>query len=64
MDGPIKTLSLVFEEPRGRKKPPRHLADLSAEERKTLVTGLGLPSFRARQLATTTSRAWSTTRRE
>ena len=25
---PIKTLPLVFDEPRGRKKPPRHLADL------------------------------------
>jgi 23S rRNA (adenine2503-C2)-methyltransferase len=46
------TLPLVFDEPRGRKKPPRHLADLSAAERKELVTGLGLPGFRARQLAT------------
>ena len=27
--GPV--LPLVFEQPRGRKKPPRHLADLSAE---------------------------------
>ena len=26
------TLSLVFDEPRGRKKPPRHLADLTPEE--------------------------------
>ena len=33
-------LPLVFDEPRGRKKPPRHLADLSAAERKlSTVTG-------------------------
>src|SRR6186997_3184261 len=47
-----KTLPLVFDEPRGRKKPPRHLADLSADERKALVTELGLPGFRAKQLST------------
>ena len=29
-DEPIKTLPLVFDEPRGRSKPPRHLADLGA----------------------------------
>ena len=52
MSEPIKSLPLVFNEPRGRKKPPRHLADLSPEERKALVTELGLPGFRARQLAT------------
>ena len=52
MSEPIKTLPLVFDEPRGRKKPPRHLADLSAAERKELVTGLGLPGFRAKQLST------------
>jgi 23S rRNA (adenine2503-C2)-methyltransferase len=48
----VTSLPLVFDEPRGRRKPPRHLADLAAEERKTLVTGLGLPAFRARQLST------------
>ena len=47
-----KNLPLVFDEPRGRRKPPRHLADLSPDERKALVTELGLPGFRARQLAT------------
>ena len=46
------TLPLVFDEPRGRGKPPRHLADLSAAERKTLVEDAGLPGFRARQLST------------
>jgi 23S rRNA (adenine2503-C2)-methyltransferase len=49
---PPKTLPLVFDEPRGRKKPPRHLADLSAAERKELVSSLGLPGFRAKQLST------------
>ncbi|MGZ4460793.1 MAG: 23S rRNA (adenine(2503)-C(2))-methyltransferase RlmN, partial [Nocardioidaceae bacterium] len=46
------SLPLVFDEPRGRKKPPRHLADLSADERKALVSELGLPGFRAKQLST------------
>jgi 23S rRNA (adenine2503-C2)-methyltransferase len=46
------TLPLVFDEPRGRSRPPRHLADLSADQRKALVSELGLPGFRARQLST------------
>ncbi|MCW2755690.1 MAG: rlmN [Marmoricola sp.] len=52
MTEPIKTLPLVFEEPRGRGKPPQHLADLTAPERKTRLEELGLPGFRARQLST------------
>jgi 23S rRNA (adenine2503-C2)-methyltransferase len=50
--GAPTTLPLVFDEPRGRRKPPRHLADLTAAERKELVTGLGMPAFRAKQLST------------
>src|SRR4051794_39282674 len=46
------SLPLVFDEPRGRRKPPRHLADLSAPERKALLTERGLPGFRAKQLST------------
>jgi 23S rRNA (adenine2503-C2)-methyltransferase len=46
------TLPLVFDEPRGRRKPPRHLADLGPTERKEAVTSLGLPGFRAKQLST------------
>lgn len=46
------SLPLVFDAPRGRGKPPRHLADLDAAERKELVAELGLPGFRARQLST------------
>src|SRR5688572_20662004 len=52
MTEPVKTLPLVFDEPRGRKKPPRHLADLTAAERKELVSELGIPGFRAKQLST------------
>ena len=50
--GGATTLPLVFDEPRGRKKPPRHLADLSAPERKALLEEQGLPGFRAAQLST------------
>ena len=46
------TLPLVFDEPRGRRKPPRHLADLAADERKALLEEQGLPGFRAKQLST------------
>ncbi|WP_046468011.1 23S rRNA (adenine(2503)-C(2))-methyltransferase RlmN [Allosalinactinospora lopnorensis] len=41
---------LTFAAP-NRAKPPRHLADLSAEERRTVVTELGEKPFRAKQLA-------------
>jgi len=44
-------LPLVFDEPKGRKKAPRHLADLTALERKALVAEMGLPEFRAVQLS-------------
>jgi 23S rRNA (adenine2503-C2)-methyltransferase len=41
---------LVFEPPR-RAMPPRHLADLDEAARVAAVTDLGLPAFRAKQLA-------------
>jgi 23S rRNA (adenine2503-C2)-methyltransferase len=41
---------LVFEAPR-RALPPRHLADLDAAGRTAAVAELGLPPFRAKQLA-------------
>ena len=47
-----KPLPLVFDEPRGRRKPPRHLADLAPDDRKALAVELGLPGFRAKQLST------------
>ncbi|HWU32893.1 MAG TPA: 23S rRNA (adenine(2503)-C(2))-methyltransferase RlmN [Marmoricola sp.] len=47
-----RSLPLVFDAPKGRGKPPRHLADLDAAGRKALVSELGLPGFRAKQLST------------
>ena len=47
---PGQDLGLVFEPPK-RGKPPRHFADLSVAERREAVTELGLPAFRADQLA-------------
>jgi len=44
-------LPLVFDEPRGRKRPPRHLADLSLAERRAAVEAAGLPAFRATQVS-------------
>ncbi|BBZ48670.1 23S rRNA (adenine(2503)-C(2))-methyltransferase RlmN [Mycobacterium heidelbergense] len=41
---------LVFSEPR-RGRPPRHLADLDEAGRASAVAELGLPPFRAKQLA-------------
>jgi 23S rRNA (adenine2503-C2)-methyltransferase len=46
-----RNLPLVFEQPRGRKKPPRHLADLSADERTAVADALGEPAFRVKQVA-------------
>jgi len=42
---------LQFEAPR-RGKPPAHLGDLTPAERAARVEALGLPAFRAKQLAT------------
>jgi 23S rRNA (adenine2503-C2)-methyltransferase len=47
-----RTLPLVMAEPRGRAKPPLHLADLSLEERTSYAAKLGLQAFRAKQLST------------
>ncbi|MGD9517659.1 23S rRNA (adenine(2503)-C(2))-methyltransferase RlmN [Mycolicibacterium sp.] len=43
-------LPLVFDAPR-RAMPPRHFADLDESGRATAVAELGLPAFRAKQLA-------------
>ncbi|HET6968318.1 MAG TPA: 23S rRNA (adenine(2503)-C(2))-methyltransferase RlmN [Ornithinibacter sp.] len=42
---------LTFTAPR-RGKPPRHLADLSVEERRAAAVALGHPAYRATQLST------------
>ncbi len=44
------SLPLVFDAPK-RGMPPRHLADLDAEQRREAVKELGLPAFRADQIA-------------
>jgi 23S rRNA (adenine2503-C2)-methyltransferase len=44
------SLPLVFEAPK-RSFPPRHLADLTADERREAVTALGEKAFRAEQLS-------------
>ncbi|GAA4991816.1 23S rRNA (adenine(2503)-C(2))-methyltransferase RlmN [Actinopolymorpha pittospori] len=48
MSAPV---DLVFAAPR-RGKPPRHLADLSSDERREALVALGEPAYRARQLST------------
>lgn len=44
-------IKLVFDEPKLKKKTPRHIADISPEERRELAKELGLPAFRANQVA-------------
>lgn len=44
---------LVFDPPK-RGKPPRHLSDMTAQERKEALAELGIPAFRADQV----SRHW------
>lgn len=44
------SLPLVFDAPR-RGMPPRHLADLDADGRRAVMAELGLPKFRADQIA-------------
>src|SRR5215218_886809 len=51
MTSTTRTLPLVFDEPRGRRKPPRHLADLTPAERRDAVVAAGLPGYRATQLS-------------
>jgi len=46
---PVADLVLV---PPRRGKPPRHLADLDAAERREAMVALGEPAYRARQLST------------
>ena len=46
-----RPLPLVFDSPAGRRKPPRHLADLTLAERTQAVVHAGEPGFRAKQLS-------------
>ncbi len=45
-------LKLIFDEPKQRAKPPKHFADLDPAERKALAEEIGLPGYRAKQVAT------------
>ena len=45
-------INLVFDEPVQRKTVPKHLADYTPEERRDVAKSLGLPAFRATQVAT------------
>ncbi len=44
-------LPLVFDQPGGRRKPPRHLADLDLAGRAAAATEAGEPAYRAKQLS-------------
>lgn len=47
----LKPGELLFDAPVRRRKPPRHLADLTTLERRELVQEMGLPAFRADQVS-------------
>ena len=51
MTEPTRALPLVLTPPKGRGKPPRHLADLDTAERKAAAEDLGEPAFRVKQVA-------------
>lgn len=44
-------LQLVLEQPRGKAKPPRHLADLAPDERQETAGQLGHQAYRVKQIA-------------
>jgi 23S rRNA (adenine2503-C2)-methyltransferase len=48
----MSEIKLVFDEPVQKKKAPKHLADLTLEGRRELAKEMGLPAFRANQVAT------------
>jgi 23S rRNA (adenine2503-C2)-methyltransferase len=48
---PGRSLPLVFDEPRKARKPPRHLADMTGDERRAAVDAAGLPAYRASQVS-------------
>ena len=48
----MSEIKLVFDEIKPKKKAPEHLADLTIVERREKAESLGLPAFRANQIAT------------
>ena len=47
----MSEIKLVFDEPKQRVKPPQHFSDLDPEARKARAVELGIPAFRANQMA-------------
>jgi len=47
----MSELKLIFDEPKLKSKTPIHLADMSKDERKAKCEELGIPAFRANQVA-------------
>ena len=50
MSESTRTLPLVFEAPKGRGKPPRHLADIDPENRRVVAEEFGIPGYRIDQV--------------
>lgn len=50
MSEPLRSLPLVFEPPKGRGKPPRHLADIDPADRRAVAEQFGIPGYRIDQV--------------
>jgi 23S rRNA (adenine2503-C2)-methyltransferase len=48
----MSEIKLVFDAPKPKAKTPRHLADMSPEERRNKAKELGIPAFRINQIST------------
>jgi 23S rRNA (adenine2503-C2)-methyltransferase len=48
----MSEIKLVFDAPKPKAKTPRHLADMSPEERRNKSKELGIPAFRVNQIST------------
>jgi len=48
----VSEIKLVFDAPKPKAKTPRHLADMTIEERKEKAKELGIPAFRVNQIST------------
>jgi 23S rRNA (adenine2503-C2)-methyltransferase len=48
----VSEIKLVFDAPKPKAKTPRHLADMTIEERKERAKEFGIPTFRVNQIST------------
>lgn len=48
----MSEIKLVFDAPKPKAKTPRHLADMTIEERREKAKELGIPAFRVNQIST------------